>query len=81
MALRIKYRLKAFDELRTTAAAQADIAARAARLAEACGDGFEVLPIQEPRKRARAVVATTNPGAVIKNQRENTLLSNLDAAR
>ena len=77
MALRIKYNLKAFSELRTTAKAEAYLDEIADAYAEACGDGYEVLPPQAPRSRSRRVVATTTRAAVLDNSANQTLLRNL----
>lgn len=80
MALKIKWNRGAFRELRTQPKVQADIVERAERIAEACGAGFEVRA-SEPRNRARAVVLTVEPAAMVRNARDHTLLSNLDAGR
>ena len=68
-------------------AMQADIDARAEALADACNesavllDGFEALPVESPRKRARRIVATVTYEAMADNAEHNTLIRNLDAAR
>ena len=77
MALRIKYNLKAFSELRTTPEAEAYLDEIADAYAEACGDGYEVLPPQKGRRRARRVVATATRAAVLDNSANQTLLSKL----
>ena len=79
--IRLVFRRDAFRELRTSAAVVADVTARAEAVAEAAGDGFEVLPVQAPRNRARALVATTTYEAMKRNAEENTLLRALDAGR
>ena len=77
MTLRIKYNLRAFSEIRTTAEAEAHLDALARSYALACGDGYEVLPPQKGRRRARRVVATTTRAAVLDNSANQTLLRNL----
>ena len=77
--VRIKWNRKAWAELRTLPAVQADIDRRAEAVAAACGEGFEAVPAQEPRKRARRIVSTQTAEAKRRNSIENTLLRNLDA--
>ena len=77
MALRIKYNLKAFSEIRTTPEAEAYLDEMAHAYAESCGDGYEVLTPQKGRRRARRVVATTTRDAVEDNSTNQTLLRNL----
>lgn len=77
MALRIKFKLKAFSEIRTTPEAEAHLDDLALSYAQACGDGYEVLPPQKGRRRARRVVATTTREAVEDNSANQTLLRNL----
>ena len=79
--VRIVFRPAAFRELRTSSAAVAEVTSRAEAVAEAAGDGFEVLPVQAPRNRAHAVVAPTTFEAMRRNAEENTLLRSLDAGR
>ena len=79
--MRIEFRRAAFRELRTSEAAIADVTGRAEAVAAAAGDGFEVLPVQAPRNRARALVGTTTYEAMKRNAEENTLLRALDAGR
>lgn len=81
--VRIEFRRAAFKELRTCDAAIADVTGRAEAIAAAAGDGFEVLPVQAPRNRARALVATrsSDPDAIRRNAEQNTLLRSLDAGR
>lgn len=77
MALRIKYNLKAFSEIRTAPEAEAHLDELARSYAQACGDGYEVLPPQEGRRRAHRVVATATRAAVLDNSANQTLLRNL----
>lgn len=77
MALRIKYNLKAFSELRTAPKVEEHLDAMTRSYAESCGEGYEVLPPQKGRRRARRVVATTTRAAVLDNSANQTLLRNL----
>ena len=81
MAGKFKLNNAGFRALRTSAAVQADLAERAARVAEAAGEGFVVGDGEEARNRARASVIAATPAAAAKNARENTLLHALDAGR
>lgn len=79
---KIVWKRGAFRELRTQPAVVKDVEARAERIAAACGDGFEVRSeISGGRGRARSVVLTTEPAAMIRNARDHTLLGNLDRGR
>lgn len=75
--MRIKYNLKAFRELRTAPKAEALLHGIATGYAQACGDGYEVLPPQPARNRARRMVATTTAKARADNNANQTLLKNL----
>ena len=77
----VKLNNKAFRELRTSEAVQADLAERAKWIAGAAGEGFEVADGESARNRARASVVAVTPAAREKNARENTLLHALDAGR
>lgn len=79
--VRIKWNRKAFNQIRTLPAVQADVNARAERIAAACGDGFEAFPTQGPRRRARAAVVAVTAEAKARNARDNTILRNLDSGR
>lgn len=74
---RIKWRVKGFQELRKSSAVQADLAARAERVAAASGEGFEARS-GEGRTRARASVVTTTVQAM---RRPNRMVENLDRGR
>lgn len=78
--MKIKWNRNGFRELRTDPAVQANIVERAERIADACGPGFEVRA-STPRNRARAVVLTTEPAAMVRNARDHTLLTNIDKGR
>lgn len=79
--MRLKWRMDGFDELRTAPGVREDLRRRADAIADACGEGFEVLPEQEPRTRAHLVVAPVTWKAVAQNRKRNVLVSNLDAGR
>jgi len=81
VAIRIEFRREAFRELRTSDAAVAEVTSRAEAIAAAAGEGVEVLPVQAPRNRAHAVVATVTREATQANAESNTLLRALDAGR
>ena len=78
---RLKFNRAAFNALRTAPGVEADLTARAEAMAEAAGDGFEMLPAEKSRKRAHRVVAATTVEAAAKNAKENTLLRSIDAGR
>lgn len=78
--VRIAHKSKGYRELLTDPNVIADIRARAERVAEAAGDGFEVL-YSPPRVRARAAVIASSRAARKKNSAENTLIRSLDAGR
>lgn len=69
-----------FEELRTSEAVQADLMARGARLAAACGEGYVVRDASS-RRRARVVVNAETVEAMNHEAQHNELLRNLDAAR
>ena len=79
--MRIKWRLKGFRELRQQPGVEADLDQRARRIAEAAGAGFDVLPAQMGRTRARRLVAPRTAKAISDNARHNTLIRSLDAGR
>lgn len=81
MAVKIKFNLKAFDQLRTAPGVDADVARRAERVAAAAGDGYEVLPAQQGRKRARRLVAPVTRAAKRDNETNNTLIRALGAGK
>ena len=76
--MKIKYNIKAFEEIRRLHAVAAEVDSRAARIADACGDGYESSPY-EGKSRHRASVITTNYKAARDNAKNNTLLRNINA--
>ena len=81
MAVKIKWNIDAFRQIRLEPKVAADVHDRAERIASAAGDGYEAFPTQSPRNRARAAVVTTSMKAIRDNARNQTLLRNLDAGR
>lgn len=78
--MRIKWRYAAFPEIRRAPKVAADVAARAERVAAACGDGF-VAQSGQGRTRARAAVITSTGRGIRKNAVDNTILRNLGRGR
>lgn len=81
MGVKIEFNLKAFDQLRTAPGVDADLDRRARAVAAAAGDGYEVLPSQPGRKRARRLVAPVTRRAKRDNERNNTLIRSLSAGK
>lgn len=81
MAVRLKFNSKAFRQLLTDPKVQADLLERAQAVAEAAGEGVEVLPVETPRRRAHVVVATQTDEAAKDNAEQNTLIRAIDAGR
>ena len=80
MATRIKWRRAAFQELRRDPRVAADVAARADRVAEACGSGY-VSRSGPGRTRARAAVVTATGRAIRDNAVNNTIIRNIGRGR
>ena len=81
MAARLKFNMAGFRALRTSAEARADLAERAARIADAAGPGVEVLPEQAPRNRAHLTIAPVTAEAAARVAKDNTLIRALEAGR
>ena len=81
MAAKISWNRDAFRQIRLLPEVDADMQARAARVAAAAGSGYEAKRSDAPRNRARAAVVTTSMKAIRQNARDNTLLRALDACR
>lgn len=84
--MKIKWTRGGFDRLRADPAVVADLNDRAERIAAAAGEGFVAHPAETVRRkeggtRSRAAVSTTDVRSMVRNAREHTLLSNLDAGR
>jgi hypothetical protein len=79
--MKIRFRNEGFREIRTSEGVREDLRQRAARVAQAAGDGVEVLPEQEPRNRAHLVVAPVTPEAETMVASDNALLRALEAGR
>lgn len=81
MATRLKLNTAGFRALRTSPEVRADLAERAARVANAAGPGVEVLPEQAPRNRAHLTVAPVTPEAAARVAKGNDLIRALEAGR
>ena len=75
--MKIKWRIAGFAELRKSGEVQADLAARAERVAAASGEGFAARS-GVGKTRARAAVVTIGHPAI---RRPNDMLANLDRGR
>jgi hypothetical protein len=78
--VKIKWNLRAFDEIRRSPKVEAELRRRAQRIATACGPGY-VAVSGKGRTRARAAVITADQRAVRDNASNNTLIRNLDRGR
>lgn len=81
--MKIKYNIKAFEEIRRLPAVAAEVDSRAARIAAAAGPGYESSPYRGAT-RHRASVITTTPKAMQheKSHRGSSrLLRAIDAGR
>lgn len=81
MAVRIKWRFKAFEEIRRDPAVRRELSERADRIAEAAGPGYVAEGPEHGRTRDRAAVVTETAAAMVDNARNQTLLHSLDAGR
>lgn len=78
--VRIVHKNEGYRALLTDPAVQADIQARAQRVANAAGEGYE-MKASVPRRRARAAVIAVTHEARRDNSANNTLIRSLDAGR
>lgn len=78
--MRIKWRRKAFPEMRLSPEVLAEIARRGQAMASACGDGFEA-DARAGKNRARSIVYADTIKAKRQDAKRNVILSNVDAAR
>lgn len=69
-----------FNEVRRDPAVAAEVERRAEAIAGAAGDGYEVRT-SESKSRARAVVITATPEAMVDQARNHTLERSIDAGR
>lgn len=81
MAVKLKFNNKAFREIRTSQGVRDDLRRRAEAIADAAGEGVEVLTEQEPRERAHFVIGPVTPEATRRVAEDNTLIRALDAGR
>lgn len=80
MPVRIVLNSKGINELLHSPGVQADLKARAQRVADTAGDGMEVTEAGD-RNRARYVVITTTPEAMTNEAIDRSLTRAIDAAR
>lgn len=80
MAQRLKFNLKGFRQIRTSAKVEADLDRRARRIANAAGDGFAV---EDPdtTNRARRVVVPNTAEAANESRDPRVLLRAMEAGR
>lgn len=77
---KVKYNMKAFEEIRRLPKTKSTLESSGSKIAEACGDGYEMRS-GEGKTRSRASVLTTNAKAMRDNRKNNTLLRNMDAGK
>ncbi|MDR1078840.1 MAG: hypothetical protein LBL55_09325 [Propionibacteriaceae bacterium] len=72
---KIVYKLQGFREIRTAPKVMSVLDDEAARIARACGDGFEAKPAKATggRVRGRSAVVTTTGGAARRQSRDHVL--------
>ncbi len=80
---RVKFNLAAFREIRRASSTERMLGAKARQIAEACGgeDAGYFAQTSLGSGRARGVVIAGTAAAMRDNATNNTLVSNLDAAR
>lgn len=78
--VRVTHNRKAYAALLKEAGVLADVRARAQRVADAAGEGYE-MNSSAPRKRARASVVTATGEAIRDNAENQTLIRSLEAGR
>ena len=84
MAMVLKLNIPGFVALRNSPEVQADIKARAERIASAAGDGFVVTPVTTNMSRsgrARVAVITGNADAMLAEANDRALTKAIDAGR
>lgn len=78
--MKIEWNIDGFRELRHSPGVAADIDARAARIADAAGPGYESSPYRGAT-RHRASVITTSAKAAASERKHGKLLRSIDAGR
>jgi hypothetical protein len=78
--VRLEFHHDGFDEVRRSPEVAADIARRTEAIAAAAGDGFEART-SLTKSRARGVVITAEPAAMVQQARDHTLERSIDAGR
>ena len=79
--VRLKFNIAGFRALRIEPGVREDLLRRAEAVARAAGPGVEVLPVQEPRNRARVLVGPVTGEAARRIAPANLLLRALEAGR
>lgn len=79
--VRVEMNLAGVNEVMRSAEVEADLRARAERIAERAGDGFGVESGKPHRWVARAWAQTETPAAARAEARDNVLTRALDAGR
>jgi len=80
----LKLNIPGFVALRNSPEVQADIKARAERIAQAAGDGFEVTPVTTNMSRsgrARVAVIATTAEAMLAEANDQALTRAIDSGR
>lgn len=78
--VKLDFHYDGFNEVRRDPKVAADIEDRANAIAGAAGDGYEVRT-SSSRSRARAIVITATPEAMVDQARNHTLERSIDAGR
>ncbi|ALA67562.1 hypothetical protein [Corynebacterium lactis] len=78
--MKIKWNREAFEQIRRAPGIVADLNARAGRIAEAAGPGFEP-GSYEGKTRHRASVITATAKAKAQDAKHHTILRSVDAGR
>lgn len=78
--VRLEFHYDGFNEVRTDPAVQAEVNRRAEAIAAAAGEGFEVRA-GVTKSRARAVIITATPEAMLAQATDHRLERSIDAGR
>lgn len=79
--VRLKFNIAGFRALRVAPGVREDLLRRAEAVAAAAGEGVSVLPVEEPRNRARVLVGPVTVEAAKRVAKDNLLLRALEAGR
>lgn len=78
--VKLDFHYDGFNDVRRDPKVAADLERRADAMAVAAGDGYEVRT-SESKSRARAIVITATPEAMVDQARNHTLERSIDAGR